>query len=143
MTLREWLEGCGCYDIREVEVKIGRMTYQGCRAKQKRSAPPTGYAGVRQVIVSEREFIYLLGEVPAAYQRSRRTAFVIEGEPHEWYMQMWVTPETASHPSFRSFHYDKDGAFQIAPWTLDEAIDKFESTPYQRVTATVREKVTA
>lgn len=131
MTLREWLEGCGCYDVREVEVRIGRTTYQGCRVKQKRDD------------ASEREFVYLLGELPAAYQRSRRTCFTIEGEPCEWYVVMWVTPETASHPSFRDYHYEGHGAFMLGPWTLDEAIDKFERTPYVRVSAVVRERAAA
>jgi hypothetical protein len=139
VKLREWLEGCGCYDIREVEVKIGRATYEGCRAKQRRE-PRSAIPNAAQ---DEREFVYLLGDLPAAYQRSRRTAFTVEGESCEWYVVMWVTPETASHSTYGQYHYEGNGAFMLQPWTLDEKIDKFEAAPYQRVKATVREKVTA
>jgi hypothetical protein len=142
VTLRDWLEGCGCFDIREVEVKIGRTTYRGCRAKQKRSSPPGGYAA-KDIESGEREFVYLLGAVPAVYHRSRRVCFAVEGEPHEWYLVMWVTPETASHPTYWDFHFEGNGAFMLQPWTLDEAIDKFESSPYQRVSTVFSERVAA
>lgn len=130
-TLNEWLVACGCFDTQEVTVTIGRKTYEGVRYKQRRD---TG---------EEHESLYLLGSLPPAYQRSSRTAFVLDGEPHEWYVAMWVTPETASHPNFRNYHYDGNGAFMLKPWTFDERIDLFESTPYQRVKAAVKEPVAA
>jgi hypothetical protein len=141
MTLRDWLiEKCGCYDVVEVEIEIKGRTWRGCRYKQDRNTP-TGSRGMREGTGSYvREAIYLLGPLPPAFVRSRRTVFTIEGEPDEWYVISWVRADVATDPKFADMHFEGNEAFQIGPWRFEgEKIDERERTPYQRVKATLRE----
>jgi hypothetical protein len=135
-TLREWLEACGCYDVEEVVFAVRGVHYQGCRYKQDRPTPRGSRARSEGRETYTQEAVYVLGDTPACFQRTSRTAFVIEGEPFEWYVMSWVAESTASHPKFAKFHFERKPAFQIGPWTFEgEKIDEFERTPYQRVPA--------
>jgi hypothetical protein len=138
--LQEWLEGCGCVCV-PVEVTIGRTTYEGVRYKQTRKV----LEGCRAYTEGEREYVqealYLLGDLPATYRRSRRIAFLIDGEEHEWYLASWVTDATAKSERYGMFHFEGHAAFQIMPWSVGGKIDEHEERPYRRVAIRVAEPV--
>lgn len=143
MTLQEWLETtCGCREVIPVRVTIGRTVYEGCRYKQDRKASPGSRAAREGRGDYVQEAIYLLGGLPASYRRSRRLAFVIDGDEREWFVASWVTAKTAGTGAFAKFHFEGNPAFQIMPWSADSQIDQYEDRPYERKQIEVLEAAT-
>lgn len=132
MDLVTWLEKNGCYEVEPVRVKIGRLTYEGARYKQDRTAPAGSRAALEGRADYTAEALYLLGPLPAAYQRTSRVCFTGVDE-REWYVSGWVSPSAARDPLTRDYHFDGNQAVMLAPWFLDEKIDQHEETPYRRV----------
>lgn len=122
--LVEWLESLtnslGAYPI---SVKIGKTTYEGAAFWRRN----TGFN--RDYVESG---IYLLGDVPASYKRSRRVVYNF-GSSHEWYVACWATKEIVNNPEFSEYH--PFGIwFQLRPWRNGK-IDEFSYTPYKRIPA--------
>lgn len=138
LSLREWLEGCGCHDVVEVEVKIGRTTYEGCRYKQNRETPEGSRSRREGRTSYVQEALYLLGNRPPVYMRSANVVFVIGGDSGEWYLASWHPVEVARDPKFADAHYDGRAAYQLMPWRHDTPIDSMETVKYRRVKITLR-----
>jgi hypothetical protein len=131
MTLQEWLESHGCYDVSPVVLTIGRTTYEGCRYRKRIEALQN--ARTREPYV--REAIYVLGGLPAAYRRSTKVAFRFTGDDRDWYVGGYVTEAVATSPDTERFHYEGYAAFQLFPWDASDGlqIDSFEEHPYRRI----------
>jgi len=133
MNLVEHLTGAGCTDIRPVAVAIGRTRYQGAFYRQIVAVAPGCRAydeGQRSHVV---EALYLVGPLPAAYRRTRRTVFRLPGDGRDWYVAGYypVDQPNEYHPLGRML--------QLRPWTdpSGRAIDAWSERPYPRVEAGV------
>jgi hypothetical protein len=138
VSLMEWFESHhGITHAESVRVTIGRTTYDGVLYKQTMETPRNTHAYVDGEREYQREAIYLLGDLPAAYRRRKSTCFTITGDEREWYIGSWNTREVANDPEYAKFHYEGNAGFQLMPWTADSKIDDHARTPYQRVAITV------
>lgn len=81
--------------------------------------------------------LYLLGELPACYRRSARTAFVIDGA--DWYVACYMQSEETMRDPRYSSHHPHGKHFILCRWAVPDgsAIDRYEPRPYNRVAATI------
>lgn len=124
-TLIEWLNQFPqVSNTREIVVTIKGKRYLG--------------AAYRDSVFDNRDRYYLLGELPACYKRSSRTAFVIDGA--DWYVACYLpkvqllmlTSEQATYHPFGEY-------FMLCRWQVPDGrtIDAYEIRPYNRVYATI------
>lgn len=117
-------------DVRPCRVGIGRGDAEAAFYKQ------TGHFDGAPYV---REGLYVLGNLPACYVRSRRTVFRLPdefGDARDWFVATYGTSALMLNPAFAAQH--PCGAFYILmPWTAREAIDAHELTPYARVSIDV------
>lgn len=128
----DWLRSEGIDSgASRIAVKIGRETYHG--ASYFESWKAQGLNG---------PILYLLGNVPPAYKRSRRICWRFPGEQQDWYLAGFADAAAAmTMPRFHPF-----GAwFQLRAWprvflptgempdgSQAATIDAYEQTPYKR-----------
>lgn len=122
-------------------VTIGRQTFHGARYREsfaylhdgRDSTGRTFKAGDRYM----RESIFLVGALPAAYQRRAKTCFRLIGDSRDWYITCYATEETARDSRYAEYH-PFGQTFIISPWDVPDgtAIDHYEPKPYTRVGAT-------
>lgn len=126
MHVYEWLrDNTSVRLVAPVAVKLGRETYHG--ASYFEPAPRT------------EAVLYLLGNVPAAYKRSRRVCWQFDGDERDWYLAAFADAAIAADlPEFHPF-----GAwFQLRQWPTvlpggerAETIDAYQQAPYRRLRA--------
>lgn len=134
--LVKWLESCKCFDIQGCTATIGQETYPAARYKQ--TFQPL--EGARSQEEYTRDAIYVIGKLPKDYMKSSKVCYVIQHEPHEWYIG-------AHYPDFKrgkqagpdpkySEHHPFDYTFILFPSIPTEhypAIDTYEPVKYRRV----------
>lgn len=123
--LPQWLESLpGVSSVAPITLVIGREVFSGARYVNTRHYD----AGMAVVQRGEhkagdaytQEFIYLLGALPKAYQRTTRVAFTMPGDARDWYVACYHDGRDAPHkPPFTP-------NFMLAPWTSAEPIDYYE-----------------
>lgn len=72
-----------------VVVKIGREVYAGATYSQVRDTPSGSPAYASGERAYSQQAMYLLGRLPYAYRRTRRTCFRIPGARFPWYVAGW------------------------------------------------------
>jgi hypothetical protein len=103
-----------------VVLTIGRQTWQGARYVQ-----------------SDQLRLYMIGVLPAAKVRRRKTVFRFKGNPFDWYVIAYKS--LPIEPQYAEYH--PFGAnFIIGKWSVPDgsAIDKYDTHPYTRVKAELR-----
>lgn len=133
--LTETLEGIGCFKVEAAELRIGRTTHEAAFYRQVVLPLP----GARNQEPHEVEAVYVLGEIPAAYARDRRTCFRLDGDDRDWYVTTWADAKVVSNPEFAQSH-PLGVWFQLRPWDTTDGttIDMREPKPYQRIQVGVK-----
>lgn len=122
--LVDWLLSLGCKHVKPVDVTIRGATYHGA-----------SYVDPKHPGNDER--LMLLGELPAPYRRSTRTAFVIDGA--DWYIATYWNADHAAkvgRPAVDDMH-PFAAEFMLCKWEVPDGttIDRYEPRPYTRVEA--------
>lgn len=143
--LTEWLvERCGCHDTYPVKVKIGRETFEGAHYAQTlpRESLPLSLVDTREPSHERyvRHALYLMGELPASYRRSRKTIYEFDltdaapfrGIGPEWYVASWATKDIATSEQYGRYHYGNGPHFLLFPHNVPGFDD---AEPYKRVEA--------
>lgn len=121
-------------------VTIGRQTYPAARYWETLMTPTGTPAYARGERDYTRETIYCVGFLPSAKLRGN-VAFVIDGEPAEWYVAAYygnVTGRKQSAAAPSEFH-PFGNCFMMSPWSVPDGskIDYHARVPYRRVAAHV------
>ena len=107
-----------------VTVRIGRRTFPGAK-----------YTEDREASVEER--LYLVGELPASFRRSRKVCFRTSDSRCDWFIASWHRMVGFSREYQEVFRFANH--FILAQWSMPEGwtIDKFEPKAYRRVPMTI------
>jgi len=114
MTLKEWLEQCGCFDVQPVKVKIGSDQWEGARYKR-----------------NDRDRIYVVGHRPD--KKGKNWAYPFEGL--DWYVAGYL--DEATDKEKMEMYHPFGINFILMPWTASDPIDVYET--YQRTNLSVEE----
>lgn len=132
--LATWLKGKNdAYDLKPLRLKIGKTEYEGCFYREIRTFRPEGKIEEVDYVFTA---IYVLGDLPKSYQRSRRECYQLSGGAtlseanEEWYIGSIGHGTTEFSPL--------GPRFLLMPWTTGK-IDQFEETKYRRVQVKVQE----
>lgn len=96
-------------------------------------------AAYRDSNFNNEQRLYIIGDLPRSYLRSRRTAYVIDRA--DWYIACYMESARLATLKPEQMQYHPVGAnFMLCRWDVPsgEAIDKYELRPYRRVPALVR-----
>lgn len=142
-TLLEWLAKCGKHDIKEVRVTIGDKTFEGARYKQTFNYHITMMACThgekKETDTYTEDIVYLVGKRPIF---KRPTCFPNAADKKDWYIAGYLDDTRKITEHMRQYHPFGEN-FILRPWEVPsgEAIDKYETKPYNRVPIVIEEIV--
>ncbi len=108
-------------------ITIRRASYPAVLYTQDRDPLP----GARNQNPYTMTAIYVLGDLPPAYNRRKSTAFRLPNDDKDWYIASYSTQEALEkHPEYYPF----GSHFLLCPWEAEfPKIDTYEKHTYQRV----------
>jgi len=125
-----WLNSIERTSAAPVLVRIGRETYPGAIYSQERHwAPYSWRAGEGPYMQTA---LYLVGDLPASFKRSRKVAYRFEHGRRRWFVGSWAD-ERAAEDERTSAYHPFGRAFQMFPDEHGVTVDD-DGRPYDERT---------
>jgi hypothetical protein len=116
-TLKAWLEQHDCKEVFPIRVTIKGTSYEGVEYFQ-----------------NNQYRIYLLGDLPSCYKRSRRTCFRLGSRDGDYYIACYANKNVTGDLRYQRYHPCGPN-FMLSRWDVPDgsAIDAHEQRPFTRV----------
>lgn len=134
--LVKWLTDLGHQNVTPVTVTMGKNTYIGAKYNNP--------------FIQNRLFVYVIGDHPHTRTRNGKlytrgnVCYNLPDDSTDWYVAGYFHPEIIKTYFKREVtadpkHHPFGNNFLLTPWTLEDAIDKYEKWTYHRKPMTITE----